>query len=240
MRLLTTLFTLGGLMALSAGAAIINGSGAFTGPTSPNRDNTPFWDRNSSDGTNCNVGLFLVGGFGPCGSARAGSNGAAGAGLNLGSANIESYAGPGGVQTAFNLSAGSYLFTYRGSFTAAAPTQVGYYLLSGGPDVPMFTGASVVGNTFSLTAPGAFGLYYLVGGNTYRSNGETALGVAAFRNTNGTNFYFGFEDSPTGDRDFNDSILSVAASPEPGGYLLLGSALMLLGLTARRHRRDRR
>ena len=209
-------------------ATPILGPGAWSSfGANPNNDHAPFWDRPSADGVRCNVGFFLAGNFGPCNNRK---NGTPAAGLQLGASDLEFYS-LGGLLAPFQLAAGSYTFRLEGRIAGSNTFVIGYRTF--GLDTPIFTQANQVGNTFQLTSTTDFSLYIRDGSHLFRSTNTLWPGVMAARQTSTGRLYFGFEDRPHGDRDYNDVVISAVATPEPATFALIGLALIFAGLFKR-------
>ncbi len=215
---------------LSMTASPILGSGSWTAfGSNPTNNNSPFWDRASADGANCNIGYFLAGGFGPCGSRK---NGTPAAGLQLGAATLEYYSLVDAM-TPFTLAAGRYSFALEGRIAGSNTFAVGYR--TGTSDLTLFTQADLTGNQISFLSANPFSLYIVDGSNLYRSTDAALPGVMAARDTATGRLYFGFEDRRNGDRDYNDVILSATVeTPEPATFALVGLVLVVAGIFRRR------
>lgn len=221
---------------VSISASPIQGTGTFSSfGSNPNRNNTPFWDTTSSDGANCNVGYFLAGGMSGCGNRKIGTPAA---GLNLGAANLEYYSN-GGSAAAFTLGSGLWQFRLEGVIAGSNDHVFGYRKVRGGSDVKIFDQkTNVVGNTFSVNLTESVALFMKSDGYVFRSNDATGMKAAAFRMSNGR-YYFGFEDRPSGDSDYNDMIMSAQyyGVPEPSTWAMMGLATLTGGFLARQRRK---
>ncbi len=233
--MLKKLLPVAAIMFLAAGAIFgspVIGAGAWSAWPAVNNNGAPFWDQPSADGSACNVGYFLAGGFGGCSSLK---NGTPATGLNLGGSNLEYYSDNDAI-TPFLLEAGQWTFTLEGRIAGSNTFEVGYFFpLSQTPTLyPIFNQNNWVGNTATINVNDVIALY-LRDGSYFFVSDDNPLGVAAFRNTQLLNqFYFGFEDRPNGDWDMNDVVLSAHYVPEPGTYALIGAGLLGLGLLRRR------
>jgi hypothetical protein len=138
--------------------------------------------------------------------------------------------------------AGTFYATYLGNesgYTNNYTLGVGKTLLESndlGATVSKSVGAGTVGFSFSDDHGGTF------------SNGNAQTGVLGFTIMNGqTNQYgtfdyiLGFNDSYTGDADYDDFVVGVkfvpvAPVPEPQTYAMLLAGLGMIGFTARRRK----
>ena len=233
-----------GFAALLFGAALsaapILGSGTFTPfGSNPNQNGSPFWDYTSADGSGCGVGYILTQGASINGCANK-QNGIT-SGLSLNAADLEYYS-DGNLATAFTMSAGQYLFTLHGGLYGARLNVVGYKYLTDEAYYPMFDTSNTVGDTFALDATAEFLLWIKSDNNNsllFHSNDTDGLRAAAFQNTNNGLYYFGFEDRPNGDKDYNDTVLSAnyrGEVPEPATFALMGAGLIAVALAGRRRR----
>jgi hypothetical protein len=227
------LAVLGAALATAVAASPVIGTGSWSSWPVVNNDNIPFWDRTSFDGDYCNVGFFLAGGFGPCSNLK---NGTPSGGLSLGGNNLEYFSSSNNI-TSFLLAAGEWTFTLEGRIAGSNTFQVGYFIPSS--PLPVFYALFNQGNQVGASATvknGAPLALYLNDGSYWLYSNQSTLGVAAFRyKPAGNLFYFGFEDRPGGDLDYNDVVLSGRYVPEPATtYALIGAGLLALGVLRRR------
>ena len=231
-----------GLTVLFFGAALsaapINGAGTFTPfGSNPNQNGSPFWDYTSADGSGCGVGYVLTAGasINGCANKQNGIN----SGLSLDPLDLEYYS-ERGLATAFTMSAGKYLFTLHGGQYGARYNVVGYQYLGDEGYYPMFDTFDTVGDTFLLDADREFRLWIKSDYNSdslFHSDDSDGLRAAAFRNTSNGLYYFGFEDRPRGDKDYNDTVLSanyISDVPEPATFAIMGVGLIAVALAGRR------
>lgn len=228
----TRLLMLVALAAAVAAASPVLGTGTWSGWPTVDNNNIPFWDRTSADGNACNVGFFLAGGFGPCSNVK---NGTPAGGLNLGGMNLEYYSASDAI-TPFLLQAGEWTFTLEGRIAGSNTFEVGYFIPTSSTPTfyPLFNQSNTAGDgkTISVGSPIAL---YINDGSYWLYSNQSTLGVAAFHYLPGGNqFYFGFEDRPSGDWDFNDVVISGKYVPEPGTYALIGAGLLAIGILRRR------
>ena len=235
------------LFGAALGAAPINGAGAFTAfGSNPNQNASPFWDTNSFDGGGCNAGYILTQGasINNCANKRNGVT----SGLGLNAADLEYYS-DGGSVTPFTMSAGSYVFTLWGGLYGARLNEVGYKYLDDATYYTMFSTSNTTGAIFNLDADREFLLWIKSDGDNsllFKSNDPSGLRAAAFQDTSSGLYYFGFEDRPYGDKDYNDTVLSASYEvleeqvPEPATFALMGFGLIAVALAGRRRGRSGR
>jgi hypothetical protein len=235
------------LFGAALSAAPISGAGSFTAfGSNPNQDGSPFWDYTSSDGSGCGAGYVLTqtASNNNCANTRNGVT----SGLGLNASDLEYYSN-GGAAIAFTLTAGQYRFTLWGGLYGATSNVVGYKYIGDDTYHPMFSTSDMIGKTFDLDASGEF-LLYLRSENSdsllFHSNDASGMRAAAFRSTNAGLYYFGFEDRPQGDKDYNDTIFSAKFKPEeeqqpvpePATFAAMGFGLIAVALIGR-HRSNR-
>jgi len=214
--------------------------------SNPTQNNTPFWDTTSHDGNGCGVGYILTrtASINNCGNKRMGTS----TGLGLDPDNLEYYSLLDNV-VGFTLAAGQYEFTLHAGLYGAALNQVGYRYLNGGGDHLMFDTFDHVGDTFVFNATSEFALYLLSDNNAafrFQSNDASGHRAAAFHDTSTDLYYFGFEDRPVGDRDYNDMVISASylapsdppdtPTPEPATFALIGVGLIAVSFIGRRRK----
>lgn len=122
-------------LVVPASAQVISGGGSWSSIGSATNDGGQFWDRQSADGENCNLGYYVTTGWGTCSNVRNGTAGNQGifSGGGL-------YYNNSGAATNF-LFTGSRHYTINvlggiGNIYTADPTEelseIGYYTVSGG------------------------------------------------------------------------------------------------------------
>lgn len=229
---------------------------ANSGPSNGSSDSY-FWDHTSWDGGNCNIGYFLNGttqsGTG-CGS----SQGSPTYNPNL-SPNLPflSSSSPDGSTTApdFDFKPTAPNTTVDVAGFRGDNEIFGYYLESNSTPitlVPLFASGAPTSTKSFDPGGAAFGFYLTdeSSGLTYTTDAnpgqfavfDTNTAVSGAANGTGlTNFWIGVEDLqlPTGDMDYNDTIIHVttSATPEPGYIEVLALGLSGLWVAVRRRRR---
>ena len=212
--------------------------------TGPNNSGNYFWNNTSSDGSTCNIGYFLLKGASGCGNVANLQAGCTGLGTNLdflsGSINGSTSApGFGFIGTGIS----SLLVTITGNANEA----VGY-TDSTGDHILAAKGGSTT--TATITPTGPFDFFLSINGvNTYNTEANSnqfalfapgvTTGAASGSNAILNSFYLGAEDTAVtgGDKDFNDVVIEVTATPEPGFYGALAVGFSGLVLAVKRRRK---
>ena len=238
-----------------------SGSGNWVGGWTPSNGGTYYWDHQSFDGTQCNVGYVLIGQAGapgsPCGSVVP----ANALPLNPAPGNIPFWAAnaAGSVPvTDFYFSPSNPDHTVQLEVEIAgyaSSNQLYIYFRNGDPSQLVFDGSDSAPKTVSLTITGDFGFYLAAMGtgpdyyteSSKNTSDGSAQHFALFREkpvgTAGysvTDYWLGIEDMPVDsvhDRDYQDMLVRISAVPEPGSIVLLGTCLLCAGPIARRIRR---
>ncbi|MBL0173578.1 MAG: PEP-CTERM sorting domain-containing protein [Gemmatimonadaceae bacterium] len=238
-------------------------TGAWNTMVTPNNDLTPFWDGASSDGTNCNVGRFLLytagAGFGSCNNqkptdpfvnanaGRLGTTASAPNGSFLGAATANAPVG-------FAFKAGSYQLEFLANIAAYGPPGQELWAFGAGSSGPVqiqklyavgsYPSAltSILGVTFATdwflgARSAATGNPWLYSNDTNDPHYALFSERGATQDNDGYRYWAAFGDVPTGDHDFNDLVIQVQAVPEPSTWALMIFGLGALGLAARRRQR---
>jgi len=203
------------VFSLSASSLSLNSTGKFFakpalqsgGPIG--QSGSPFWNNSSSDGASYNVGYCIYGG-GNCNGGTALDPTASYLAVNTspsGSANDVTFSVSGQVLTNVSLTITADR-DVLGWYNISAPSTVHYLMSNGSP-----TG------TYNFTPTGDFGLV----ANNNGGNGQSFYSnTSVARNTADTVSHFAFFGNPT------------TATPEPGTWALLGSALTGIAFLRRR------
>lgn len=198
----------------------------------------PYFDNSSDDGNQKNVGYYLTN----TGSFTGGT------------------AGPGAIPY-WGLSGGSFdpNFSFTKTNTGnnaalkieiagnAGINEFGWYSTSSPSDLhSIFAGSNSAGATAFFTPSAFYGFYLKGAGDTiyYTQSASNSSDVgnqhfAVFRSAPGS-FWIGMEDLSltTGDKDYNDMVVTVSAVPEPATILLLGTSMMGFAILAHRRKRN--
>lgn len=230
---------------------VVSGGGSWQSGWTPGTQTNEFWNRLSDDGTSCNIGYFVQGGFGPCTNSNPGPL------STLGWTNstylAQALPTVSGRQ-AFSFSAGRYNLSFLGQIAGANPARYVGVMSADGSNTLMHTfGAAPESYAFTADRDWVFFLqpYAPAVGPDYRSDASNPQ-WAVFANSNGANgdnaneWLVGGEDNSClqldqacariSDYDFNDALVRVSAVPEPSTYALMTVGLVVIGGAARRRR----
>ncbi len=255
--LTTSFFVLAGVYA-QADTLGGNGSLQSWSTTVLNTPTTgPYWNGNSSDGANYNIGWCLTG-TGNCqisnppGVLSYYGNG------NLPASNMY-FTGSGATQQVSLLG----IFTTQTGVPPAGTDYFGWYSISNGtpgPLNPLFNSTEAVGTTAEFTPTSTYGFYFenvQSAGTSYTASyiwllnesqsyatgtGIIDQGVQHFSIFSGPagSYYLGTEDGfSASDLDYNDMIVELqpASVPEPAAATLIMCGIGLIGVSLRRGRR---
>lgn len=226
------------IQAVPLPADVIVGTGSWSVFT-PTEGGPEFWDNTSTDGTNCNVGFYVLGTIpSGCGDQQPGSYLNAGGGYN-------EYWNDGSDGPSAFMFNGAYQYTVilKGSYAYDNTQEVGWFTESGGTYTfnPVAGWGSLVVNTsVQINTGGAdWGFYYRNNFNDtndgcapggppywYCSDADgTAQQFALFLNTGNNSYFVGVEDNtlaPPGDSDYNDIMFSITVDEVAGCTLTQG------------------
>ncbi|MFQ5735867.1 MAG: PEP-CTERM sorting domain-containing protein [Thermodesulfobacteriota bacterium] len=145
-----------------------------------------------------------------------------------------------GLWSGFDTTAITGVDVFLGGATSGT-TAVLSWATPGTNDLTISGTAGMVNNTtVSGIDPFRFGFYIKNSSGTFYTldqlNGGEAMAVS-FNKPGTDNWLIGFEDTPGGDKDFNDMVVrveSIHAVPEPSTLLLLGSGMLGFAFLRRR------
>lgn len=213
-----------------------------------------FWDNPSGDGANCNAGFVVTGVAGTAGNYCANQR-PVGWLPYLGAAPSVYLNGAGGLPQGFLFAPGWY------TFDLLAGAQAGGDIAGMNADWGWFDSSRNRYSLNSLSGPtgyimdGLWGFWIALGGGGYAySDLDWQFALFGFSGTPGiaggiitpdgpNNFIVGMEDKPffreidPSDRDFQDVMFKVTATPEPSTWALLATGLAALALVGYRNRR---
>ncbi len=232
-----------GFITVASANITLNTTGVFAvDSTGPNNSGNYFWNNPSSDGTTCNVGYFLEKGASGCGNVQNLQSNFTGLGTNL---DFLAKTTTGAATAPSFYFTGTGLSTLLVTITGNSNESIGYTDSTGDH---LLAAKGSGSTTATITASGPFDFYLSVNGvrtyDTVSSPQQFALfapGVAAGTGNGDSlsTFYLGAEDAalPGGDKDYNDVIIQVTSTPEPGFYGALATGFAGLMLAVKRRRK---
>ena len=202
-----------------------------------NEDNNPYWDGDSWDGSDENVGNYLTNTGGFVGSSE-------------GPGAIDYWGISGSVDPSFYFKSGSSAYNAVIKFEIAGCKNYntfGWYEVDSGIRHELFNGITGPGSMSSFSPGEDYGLYLISKENiVFYTQSElnrdldtnslidtSVQHFAVFRDTIDYSFWIGVEDLLSGsgyntDLDYNDFGAKINSVPEPATMLLLGSSLIAL------------
>jgi hypothetical protein len=243
----------------AAASAQVNTTGTWTGMVAPTNGGAAFWDNASLDGSNCNVGYFLLytagNGFGPCNNLKPTSAFVQG---NAGRLGLSSTGAPNGSylsHDAYSFKAGSYRVDFLGNIAgygpnASTPQELWAYTMGqGGPvafqqlyAVGSYPGSLTTSFFFTTTEDWFLGARHAYGaaGWDYSDSAMPDHGWSLFSENaaslggQGGRMWAAYGDVVAGDQDYNDLVIEVTSTPEPASILLMVTGFIGLGVVVRR------
>lgn len=218
-----------------------------------------FWDNTTADGSAANAGWCMVGG-GQCNIPNPpGSVPYLTAGGVNGTYTTSSSSGPSSLYFNGGGPVQPFLLTALTLPTNQNSDQFGWYTVQNGTPVlnPLLTGSGTINGPIQFMPTGDYGFYLqtTAGGGpvtytfftqtqydsaTTGGTSDSLQHFALFDVNGGNDYYLAIEDTPVNlspsriDYDYNDLVIHITATPEPGSFALLGLGVVGLAGIARR------